>query len=370
MEISEPASAPWRQRLGEGQVIPALPLMLDSTGEWSQDHQRAVIRYYMDAGAGGLAVGVHSTQFEIRRPEHGLFEPVLRLAAETMETWPSEMGEGFIRIAGICGRTSQATKEAALAKELGYHAGLVSVAAFQEDAEREIVEHCRDVSQVLPVIGFYLQPAVGGRVLGYAFWREFFEIESVVAVKMAPFNRYQTWDVVRALIDSGREDVALYTGNDDNIIVDLLTPFTHAGQTRWIAGGLLGQWGVWTQRAAEMLKEIKAVRGQANQNGGIDPIWLERNMQLTDANAAVFDAAHGFAGCIPGILEVLRRQGLAPSVRCLNPEEKLSLGQSAELDRVTQAYPWLVDDAFVKEHLSQWLAPAERQPSYAQTESS
>jgi len=347
-EVSKDAVT-WRESLSGGVAIPALPLALHDDGSWSKQHQRALVRYYHDAGAGGLAVGVHSTQFEIREPEHGLYEPVLELAAATLTGWGAD--ESFIRIAGICGNTAQAMAEVVIAKSLGYHAGLLSLAALKDVDESQMLAHCREVATAMPVVGFYLQPAVGGRVLSYEFWREFFEIEGVVAVKMAPFNRYQTWDVVRAVIDAGRDDVTLYTGNDDNIIADLLTPFRHRGSTRRIAGGLLGQWAVWTEKAVAILSEIHDLK-----DGPIDPVWLQRNAQLTDANAVVFDAANGFAGCIPGIMEVLRRQGLVPSVRCLDEEEILSPGQSEELDRVIAAYPWLVDDDFVAQHLERWLA--------------
>lgn len=337
----------WLQNLRAGQVIPALPLTLHENGNWSELHQEAVIRYYIEAGAGGIACGVHSTQFEIRSPEHGLFEPVLTLAASVMKQYGPP---GFVRIAGICGKTGQAAREAEIARGQHYQAGLLSLAAFGKETEDEILGHIGAIGQIIPIIGFYLQPAVGGRIFSYSFWRRFCEIESVVAIKIAPFNRYQTWDVIRAAIDSGREDIALYTGNDDNIIVDLLTPFSWKGQTRWIAGGLLGQWGVWTRKAAELLNEIKAARTEDS----ISPSWLSRNMALTDANAAVFDAANSFAGCIPGILEVLRRQGLAPSIRCLNPAETLSPGQAEELDRVIATYPELIDDDFVRANLEEW----------------
>ncbi len=339
----------WRERLTRGVAIPALPLALNNDGSWSQQHQRALVRYYYDAGAGGLAVGVHSTQFEIREPKHGLYQPVLELAAATLDDWGADAS--FVRIAGICGGTAQAMSEVETANSLGYHAGLLSLAALKDADEGEMLTHCREVAAAMPVVGFYLQPAVGGRVLSYEFWRKFFEIEGVVAVKMAPFNRYQTWDVVRAVMDAGRDDVTLYTGNDDNIIADLLTPYCHQGATRRIAGGLLGQWAVWTEKAVGILDQIHAIGA-----GPIDPLWLQRNAQLTDANAVVFDAANGFAGCIPGIMEVLRRQGLVPSIRCLDEAEKLSLGQSEELDRVIAAYPWLVDDDFVAQHLDRWLA--------------
>jgi dihydrodipicolinate synthase/N-acetylneuraminate lyase len=342
-----------REQLLKGLVIPALPLALNADGSWAERHQRALLRYYVDAGAGGLAVGVHSTQFEIREPEFGLFEPVLRLASETLDEWLGSGGRRFLRIAGICGDTRQALEEVGVAKKLGYEAALLSLTALKGKAEDQLVAHCGRISEQMPVIGFYLQPSIGGQVLGYGFWRRFFEIENVVAVKMAPFNRYFTWDAVRALMDSGREDVALYTGNDDNIIIDLLTPYCHRGRTTNIVGGLLGQWGVWTERAVQLLEELKGVREPGR---AIDPSWLSKNVELTDANAAVFDAANGFAGCIPGIMEVLRRQGLVPSCRCLNPGEVLSPGQAEELDRVCQAYPWLIDDEFVRGNLERWLA--------------
>ncbi len=335
-----------RARLLEGQVIPALPLALDASRVWSEKHQRALVRYYLQAGAGGLAVGVHSTQFAIRSPAHGLFEPVLALAAETLK---NEAAPGVVRIAGVCGFTDQAVAEAETAVSLGYQAGLLSPGAWREAAEDKFLDHCRVVSEIIPLIGFYLQPAVGGRVLSYNFWRRFAEIPGVVAIKMAPFNRYQTLDVIRAVTDSGRGDIALYTGNDDSILTDLLTTWPGG---RVISGGLLGQWGVWTRRAVEMLEAVKTARARET----IPSDWLLKNAALTDANAAIFDAANAFHGCIPGILEVLRRQGLVPSACCLDPREFLSLGQAEEITRVSQAYPWLTDDDFVSAHLDQWLS--------------
>jgi dihydrodipicolinate synthase/N-acetylneuraminate lyase len=342
-----------RSHLLQGQAIPALPLALDTQRRWSERHQQAVLRYYREAGAGGLAVGVHSTQFQIRDPAHGLFEPVLELAAHTLaESSPTPSAAGsFLKIAGLCGSTSQAVREAGIAAKFGYDAGLLSLAAWADEPEETILDHCRIVADHLPLIGFYLQPAVGGRLLSYAFWRRFAEIPDVVAIKIAPFNRYQTLDVVRAVIKEGRDDIALYTGNDDNIIIDLLTPFRFEGRTRPIAGGLLGQWGVWTRAAVTMLEELKTARQQAR----IDSDWLTRAAELTDANAAVFDAAHQFAGCLPGIHEVLRRQGLFATTACLDPGEQLSPGQAEELNRVTQAYSWLTDDDFVRENLDRWL---------------
>lgn len=344
-----------RDHLLEGQAIPALPLALDHNRKFSERHQRAVIRYYLASGVGGIAVGVHSTQFEIREPKHALFRPVLELAAREIDRVLEKNPRGFVKIAGICGATPQAVTEAEVAGSFGYQAGLLSLAALNKAPEAELVEHCRRVAEVIPVIGFYLQPAVGGRVLSVDFWRHFAEIPNVVAIKMAPFNRYQTLDVIRAVVEAGRDDIALYTGNDDTIVTDLLTPFSLArkkGQPpRWIVGGLLGHWGVWTKRAVELLGRIK----QARTRESIPLSWLETAATVTDMNAAVFDAANHFEGCIPGILEVLRRQGLMPSNLCLNPAETLSKGQAEELDRVIKAYPDLVDDDFVRENLPHWL---------------
>ncbi|MCA9084571.1 MAG: dihydrodipicolinate synthase family protein [Planctomycetaceae bacterium] len=338
----------WKSALCEGQVIPACPLALHEDGTWSPRHQRALIRYYHAAGAGGLAVGVHTTQFEIRQPEHNLLKPVLQLAAETLREIADD---AFVRVAGICGPTPQAQQEATLARDLGYHCGLVSLSALKEADDDALIEHCERVSEILPVFGFYLQPAVGGRLLSYRFWRRFCDIENVVAIKIAAFNRYQTWDVVRAVIESGREEISLYTGNDDNIIVDLLTEFRHENRSRRIVGGLLGQWAVWTKAAVDMLRQIKNDR----QSDQLSAEWLSRNVALTDINGVLFDAAHSFEGCIPGINEVLRRNGLLPSGRCLNPAEVLSPGQSDEISRVTAAYPEFTDDDFIRSHVAEWL---------------
>ncbi len=338
-----------RAHLLAGQAIPAMPLALNEDGSWSRRHQRALVRYYLDAGVGGMAVGVHSTQFEIRDPDHALFEPVLRLCAEEMDSWPGDDARSCLKIAGICGKTEQALQESDLALRLGYQAGLLSMTALGDDVSQdELIAHCEAVSRVIPIIGFYLQLSVGGRILPYGFWKRFAEIENVVAIKIAPFNRYATNDVVRAVIASGRRDIALYTGNDDSIITDLLTEFEFNGKRQRIVGGLLGQWGVWTKRAVESLEEIKSTPG-------CDQSWLTKNAQLTDANGVIFDAANDFRGCIPGILEVLRRQGVVPSNRCLNPNEKLSPGQLEELNRIQQSYPDLIDDEFVSENLERWL---------------
>jgi dihydrodipicolinate synthase/N-acetylneuraminate lyase len=344
----EQAMKDWRQHLRDGQVIPASPLALDEQGMWSERYQRALTRYYLESGAGGIAVGVHTTQFAIR--DHGLLEPVLRLVAETIAAECARQPRDVVQVAGLCGETAQAVGEAEQAAALGYHTGLLSTAAVKHWSEPGILEHCRRVAEVMPVFGFYLQPAVGGRVFSYQFWRAFCEIENVVAIKIAAFNRYQTIDVVRAVVESGREDIALYTGNDDNIIVDLLTPFPFQQGGRWFAGGLLGQWAVWTRAAVEMLEMIKRVRREP----AIAIDWLAENARLTDANAAIFDVAHDFAGCIPGVHEVLRRQGLLPSVRCLDPQEVLSPGQSEEISRVSAVQS--SEDQFVAANLPRWLA--------------
>ena len=345
-----------RAHLLAGHVIPAQPLALDRHRKFSEKHQRALTRYYVAAGSGGLAVGVHSTQFAIRDPEHNLFRPVLELAAQTVRAELAAAPRDFALIAGICGQTPQAVAEAELALSFGYHAGLVSMAAFKTEPEDAIVAHVATLAKLIPVVGFYLQPAVGGRVFSYAFWRKFAEIPGVVAIKLAPFNRYQTIDVVRAVTDAGRDDLALYTGNDDTIVADLLTPFTfaHRGKpvTRRIVGGLLGHWGVWTHAAVQLFRETQS----AAQQPEFSARWLERAVAVTDMNAALFDAANRFHGCIPGILEVLRRQGLVETVHCLNPNEVLSPGQAEELTRVCHTYPELTDDAFVAQHLNRWLS--------------
>lgn len=346
-------SDPIRQALNKGCVIPAHPLALDHRRRLDERRQRALSRYYLAAGAGGLAVGVHTTQFEIRDPQIGLFEPVLRLAMEVMH---DETGPDFIRIAGICGDSAQAVREAALAHDMGYHAGLLSLAAMRENTDAELIDHCRQVADVIPVIGFYLQPSVGGRILSYDFWRQFVEIANVVAIKIAPFNRYQTIDVIRALQASGNpHQIALYTGNDDTIITDLVTEFSFVEDVSpvRIVGGLLGHWAVWTKRAVE---HLAMCHDTARENSFIPGSLMTLAGQVTDCNAALFDPSHAFAGCIAGINEVLRRQGLLEGNWCLNPDEKLSPGQSAEIDRVYRAYPHLNDDDFVAEHLDTWMS--------------
>jgi hypothetical protein len=345
------------QRLQQGVAIPAHPLALDRNHRLDERRQRALSRYYLSSGAGGLAVGVHTTQFAIREPRHGLYEPVLTLAAEEMQRADLNDQHPVLRVAGLCGPTRQAIGEATLARDLGYHTGLLSLAALTDASQDATLDHCRAVAEVLPLFGFYLQPGVGGRLLSYRFWRRFCEIPQVVAIKIAPFNRYHTLDVIRAVVDSGRDDIGLYTGNDDNLVADLLTPYAftrqHQPVQRRIVGGLLGHWSVWTRTAVQLLKRIQA----ACQVGTpIDPLLLQLGVEVTDCNAALFDVANHFRGCIPGLHEVLRRQGLLEGIWCLNPDEGLSPGQAAEIDRVSAAYPHLQDDPFVQEHLDQWLS--------------
>lgn len=346
-----------RHVLKTGTVIPAHPLALTAERKLDERRQRALSRYYIAAGSGGLAVGVHTTQFAIREPRVGLFEPVLSLAAEEMDRADSVRDVPVIRVGGICGETAQAVSEARLLRDLKYHVGLLSLAAVKELENEAILRHCREVAAILPIMGFYLQPAVGGRVLSLNFWRPFVEIENVIAIKIAPFNRYYTLDVVRAVTESGRE-IALYTGNDDNILMDLLTPYTFQinGKPKkfHIVGGLLGHWAVWTKRAAELLQECHRL---ARTDQLVPQSMLEKSVQVTDCNAAFFDTANNFAGCITGLHEVLRRQGLLEGIWCLDPRENLSPGQKEEIDRVYRAYPELNDDEFVRAGRDAWLKP-------------
>jgi len=333
-----------RDKLRSGLVIPAHPLALNSSRRLDERRQRALTRYYLAAGAGGIAVGVHTTQFAIRDPKIGLLEPVLTLAIE------ESRGRDIVKVAGVCGKRPQAVSEAQMAARLGYDVALLSLADLQHATISELVQHARNIAEVIPVMGFYLQPSVGGRILPFDFWRDFLEIENVVAVKIAPFNRYQTIDVLRALAESGRaEEIALYTGNDDNILIDLSTPFVFGTQTIRITGGLLGHWAVWTKTAVTQLALTK------NISNGVSSSLLTLAAQVTDANAAIFDPAHGFHGCIPGIHEILRRQGLLEGRWCLDPNEELSPGQMEEIDRICQSYPHLRDDTFVQENLNEWL---------------
>ena len=341
--------------LHRGVVIPALPLALDKDRKLEKRRQGALMRYYLDAGAGVVAVAVHTTQFEIRLPEINLFEAVLDIAREEFNRFEEQTGKAKIRIAGVIGQTEQATREAKLAKRLGYHAVLLSLSAFPDASNETILKHCRAIADIIPLIGFYLQPAVGGRVLDVNFWREFAGIENVIAIKMAPFNRYQTLDVVRGVAESGRSDeIALYTGNDDNILVDLLTEFKIKVGTELISkrivGGLLGHWAVWTRSAVELLEKIQSggLSGDIQQQLGL-------GIEITDSNAAFFDSANKFKGCIVGLHEVLRRQGLLEGIWTLNIDDQLSPGQMEEINRVYDAYPDLNDDDFVAKNLQKWL---------------
>lgn len=345
-----------RHHLLAGQVISAHPLALTAERRLDERYQRAITRYYLASGAGGVAVGVHTTQFAIREPKHNLYEPVLALAADTVRAKLGDTPRPFAMIAGVTGDTRQALVEARTARELGYDAGLLSLAAMPNLATtNELIAHCKAVGEVIPLFGFYLQPAVGGRVLDQAFWRAFVEIEQAVAIKIAPFDRYRTLDVIRAVGQSGRRDVALYTGNDDSIVHDLLArfPAENGGAPLVMHGGLLGHWAVWTRAGVEIFEEIR----QARILDAVPAELIERAAEVTDMNSALFDVRHGFAGCIPGVHEVLRRQGLMQGIWCLDPDECLSPGQDEELDRVVRRYPHLTDESFVAEHRDEWLAP-------------
>jgi dihydrodipicolinate synthase/N-acetylneuraminate lyase len=339
-----------RQRLNDGVVIPAHPLALNASRKMDERRQRALTRYYIDAGAGGVALGVHTTQFAIRGK--GLYAPVLELGMETIRTALASSPRPFVKIGGVVGPTEQAVAEAKVVRDLGFDCALLGLGALPKASDDMLIAHCREIASIIPVFGFYLQTAVGGRVLGYEFWRRFAEIENVVAIKIAPFNRYQSLDVIRAVADSGREDIALYTGNDDNILADLVTPVESHGRRRWCVGGLLGQWAVWTSRATEMLARAK----EARSLGQVSAELLREGSDLTEANAAIFDVRNAFAGCIAGIHEVLRRQGLLEGIWCLDPNEGLSSRQLEQIDRVERSFPHLTDNAFVAEHRDRWLA--------------
>ena len=338
--------------LRRGAVIPAHPLALDADRKLDARRQRALSRYYLDAGAGGLAVGVHTTQFAIR--DVGLYRPVLELAMRTASEWTKTEP---VMIAGLAGRTAQAVGEAQIARDLGYHAGLLSLAAMKGASEDELITHAQAIAHEMPLVGFYLQPAVGGIVLPVSFWRRFAENENVVAIKMAPFNRYRTLDVIRGVVEAGASDrITLYTGNDDHIVLDLVTPFTvrtnGTPTTVRIKGGLLGHWSVWVKTAVDLLGRIHA----AIENGPIQPDLLALDSAVTDCNAAIFDVANDFHGVICGCHEILRRQGLLEGLWCLDPNEQLGPGQMQEIDRVCAAYPELTDDAFVRQNIARWLA--------------
>ena len=343
--------APVLEVLRRGTVIPAHPLALDAGRRLDARRQRALSRYYIDAGVGGLAVGVHTTQFAVR--EAGLYEPVLHIAAETARSWTDRP---LVLIAGLCGQTHQALTEARVAKSLGYHAGLLSLAAMKGASQDAIIAHCSAVAEEMPLIGFYLQPAVGGLHLDAAFWRRFATIPNVIAIKVAPFNRYRTLDVIRGVVEAEAEErITLYTGNDDHIVLDLVTPFTVTRQGRPVTvrfrGGLLGHWSVWTRSAVELLE-----RCRNSTDHPIDASLLGLDARVTDCNSAFFDVANDFHGCIAGCHEILRRQGLLEGIWCLDPQEGLSPGQAAEIDRVCREHADLSDDAFVHANLDRWMS--------------
>lgn len=344
--------------LAGGCVIPAHPLALTAQRKLDERRQRALSRYYLAAGSGGLAVAVHTTQFAIRKPEIGLLRPVLELALEEMKAEEKRRGSPVLRIAGVVGRTAQAVAEAKQAHELGYHIGLLSLAALPDAADDALLDHCQAVAEHIPIMGFYLQPAVGGRVLSERFWARFCGLPAVRAIKVAPFNRYMTLDVVKGIAASGRAGgIALYTGNDDHILLDLLTPFRvpdaegNVVEVRFV-GGLLGHWAVWTKRAVEHLEIAREI---VTYDEPVSADILAMANAVTDANAAVFDAANNYAGVIAGVHEVLRRQGLLAGTWCLDPHEALSPGQAAAIDRIYAAYPELTDDEFVRENIDGWM---------------
>lgn len=342
-------------KFAEGTFIPAHPLALTASRKLDEKRQRMLTRYYLNAGVGGLAVAVHTTQFEIREPEVGLFEPVLKLAVEEIEAFENKTGKTIVRIAGVCGPIEQAVEEARIALRLGYDAVLLSPGGLNHLSEEELLKRCEAVANIIPVIGFYLQNSVGGRAFTYDYWQKFCEIDNVVGVKSAPFNRYQTLDVVRAAAFSTRADkIALYTGNDDNIVLDLLTKykFTLDGKTyeKGFVGGLLGHWSVWANTAVKLFEMLKGV----SKDEYIKEDLLTLAMEVTDCNAAFFDTANGFKGCIAGLHYVLKKQGLMEGIWCLNEEETLSPGQLEEIERVYRLYPHLNDDEFIKNNIENW----------------
>lgn len=343
------------KRLAEGTVIPATPLALKEDRNFDEEGQRLLMRYYLNCGVGGIATAVHSTQFEIRKPEIGLFEPILRVVSEEIDAFEKKNDTVIVRVAGVCGPVQQAVSEARIARNYGYDAVLLSPGGLNHLSEAEMIERTELVAREMPVIGFYLQTAVGGRVFSFDYWQKLCAIDNVVAIKCASFNRYTSLDVVRAAALSDRSDeITLYTGNDDNIVIDLLTRyrFEKNGKTveKGFEGGLLGHWSVWTKTAAELFAQIKAVK----QNDVIPAELLTKAAKVTDCNSAFFDTAHAFKGCIAGLHEVLHRQGLMRSVNCLNPQETLSEGQMEEITRVCDAYPELSDDAFIAANIDSW----------------
>ncbi len=343
--------------LKSGTVIPATPLALDENRNFDEYSQRLLMKYYLNCGVGGIATAVHSTQFEIRDPEVQLFEPILKLVSDEIADFENKTGKVIVKVAGVCGKTEQAVREAELAKKYGYDAVLLSPGGLNDLPENELIERTKAVAAVMPVIGFYLQTAVGGRRFSYNYWQQICEIPNVVAIKAAPFNRYMSLDVARAAALSSRSDeITLYTGNDDNIVIDLLTTykFDVGGKhyEKGFEGGLLGHWSVWTKRAVELFEKCKQEKGKDS----ISAEMLSLANAVTDSNAVLFDGANGFAGCIPGLHYVLKKQGLMKSLNCINPNEVLSCGQAEEIERIYDMYPSLVDDDFVKENIESWKA--------------
>ena len=344
------------KQIDKGLVIPASPLALCSERKLDERRQRALWRYYSASGAGGIAIGVHTTQFAIRNPENGLYKPLLSLGKDEMDKLDTIRQNPLVRIAGVCGNTEQAIEEALFVKNLGYHCALLNLNAFNNQTEELALQHCKVISEIMPIFGFYLQAATGGAKLSYNFWKKFAEIENVTAIKLAPFNRYHTLDAMRAIAESGREDIAMYTGNDDNIIIDLLTPFDFwmngKRYERRMVGGLLGHWSAWTSKAVQMLDKCH----EAAKSGCVSKELMKLSIEVTDCNAAFFDTENDFDGCIAGMHEVLRRQGFFDGIYLLDSEDCLSPGQKEEIDRVYNAYPHLNDDIFVKENLESWLS--------------
>lgn len=341
--------------LRKGTVIPAIPLVLDENRKFDEKGQRTLIRYYLDCGVGGLAVAVHTTQFEIRKPGIDLFRPVLQIASQEFDAFEKRTGKTLVRVAGVCGETAQACREAEIARELGFDAVLLSPGGLAHLSEMQLIERTHAVAEKMPVIGFYLQQACGGRRLSYEYWKAVADTPNVVAIKCAAFNRYQSLDLVRGVaFSSRRKDIALYTGNDDNIVADLLTPYRFAVEGEEVelrfVGGLLGHWSVWTHSVVQLYQRLR----QYQDGRDIPAELLALGAAITDCNGVFFDVAHNFAGCIPGVHEVLRRQGLMAGTWCLDPQEQLSEGQAAEIDRVYKMYPFLNDDDFVEQHLQEW----------------
>lgn len=343
------------QKLKAGTVIPATPLALDENRCFDEENQRLLMNYYLNCGVGGIATAVHTTQFEIRKPEVALFEPVLKIVSEEIDKFEKENGAVIVKVAGVCGKTEQAVEEAKLAKKYGYDAVLLSPGGLNDMSEDYMIERTKAVAEIMPVIGFYLQTACGGRQFTYSYWERICAIKNVIAIKCASFNRYTTLDVVRACALSERNnEITLYTGNDDNIVIDLLTKysFDKDGTTviKGFDGGLLGHWSVWTKKAVEIFDKVKAEKNNSSISGEL----LTLAAEVTDTNSAFFDTANNFSGCIAGLHEILRRQGLMKNIYCLNPEETLSEGQAEELDRVQKMYPHLNDDEFIKENIAKW----------------